>query len=191
MNHFYQNIGEDWFTYPTLYKQMVGSFQDGSHFVEVGSWKGRSAAFMAVEIINSNKNIRFDCVDTWEGSEEHLNPNSEHFNKKLLENKNWLYELFLENTQSVKHVITPIKSISWEAAKIYKDNSLDFVFIDAAHDYESVKKDLNAWFDKVKIGGVFAGHDYYYSEVYKAVHEFELINKNITQLEGCWIYKKN
>ena len=71
MEHFYQTLGEDWFSYPELYKSIVENNQDGAHTVEVGSWKGRSASFMAVEIINSNKNIKFDCVDTWKGSIEH------------------------------------------------------------------------------------------------------------------------
>ena len=37
---------------------------------------------------------------------------------------------------------------------------MDFVYIDARHDYESVLEDLNAWFHKVKPGGILAGHDY-------------------------------
>jgi hypothetical protein len=45
-------------------------------------------------------------------------------------------------------------------AKKVADGSLDFVYIDARHDYESVLEDLNAWFRKVKPGGIFAGHDY-------------------------------
>jgi len=49
---------------------------------------------------------------------------------------------------------------SVEAARKVADHSLDFVYIDARHDYESVKEDLNAWFAKVKPGGIFAGHDY-------------------------------
>ena len=57
MEHFYQTIGEDWFSYPDLYKRIIDTNQSGSHFVEVGSWKGRSSSFMAVEIINSNKNV--------------------------------------------------------------------------------------------------------------------------------------
>ena len=32
--------------------------------------------------------------------------------------------------------------------------------IDARHDYDSVKEDLEAWFDKLRPGGIFAGHDY-------------------------------
>mgnify|MGYP003349871615 CR=1 FL=1 len=72
MQHFYENIGpENWFNYQDLYRMVVEKYPSGSHFIEVGSWKGRSSAFMAVEIINSGKNIKFDCVDTWEGSPEH------------------------------------------------------------------------------------------------------------------------
>ena len=50
---------------------------------------------------------------------------------------------------------------SVEAAKDFEDKSLDFVYIDAAHDYESVKVDIRAWFPKIKIGGTIGGHDFY------------------------------
>ena len=46
------------------------------------------------------------------------------------------------------------------AAATYPDQSLDFVFLDADHDYESVKADIAAWLPKVKPGGILAGHDY-------------------------------
>jgi predicted O-methyltransferase YrrM len=41
-----------------------------------------------------------------------------------------------------------------------KDKTLDFVFIDADHRYEAVKNDINAWQEKIKNGGILAGHDY-------------------------------
>ena len=37
---------------------------------------------------------------------------------------------------------------------------MDFVYIDARHDYESVLEDLDAWCPKMKPGGIIAGHDY-------------------------------
>ena len=49
---------------------------------------------------------------------------------------------------------------SLEAIPHIPDYSLDFVYIDARHDYESVMEDLNAWHPKVRPGGVLAGHDY-------------------------------
>jgi hypothetical protein len=47
-----------------------------------------------------------------------------------------------------------------EAAAQIPDWSLDFVYIDARHDYSSVLEDLAVWFPKVAPGGVLAGHDY-------------------------------
>jgi hypothetical protein len=47
-----------------------------------------------------------------------------------------------------------------EAAKRILHHSLDFVYIDARHDYESVTHDLRTWYEKVRPGGVMAGHDY-------------------------------
>jgi hypothetical protein len=135
---------------------------------------------MAVEIINSGKNIKFDCVDNWEYIEEQKEIPEDMFGG--------LYETFLKNIEPVKHIITPIRELSWDGAKHYEDKSLDFIFIDAAHDYESVKKDINAWFPKLKDGGIIAGHDYTWcDDVKKAVNEF-FEGKTIYENEGCWIY---
>jgi len=49
---------------------------------------------------------------------------------------------------------------SVEAAGRFESRSLDFVYIDANHAYPFVKRDLEAWYPKVKVGGIFAGHDY-------------------------------
>ena len=179
MKHFYQTIGENWFTYPNLYRSMVQRF-DNAHFVEVGAWKGRSAAYMGVEIYNSGKNIRFDCIDLWEYSNTQSDiPEHEYTN---------LYQQFLDNVAPLKDVINPIKGTSIEVSALYEDESLDFVFIDAAHDYDNVKKDISAWFPKVKKGGVIAGHDYTSAAGVKlAVDEFF---KDITVSEECWIHEK-
>jgi len=183
MEHFYKNLGEEWFTYPELYTYIVNKFPTNSHFVEVGTWKGMSAAYMAVEIINSGKNIKFDCVDTWD-----FVPSQTEIPLHMFDN---LYEVFLKNIEPVKHQINPVKALSWDGAAFYKDNSLDFVFIDAAHDYESVKKDINAWYPKVKKEGIIGGHDYTWcDDVRRAVNEF-FKNKTIYESEGCWFVLLN
>jgi predicted O-methyltransferase YrrM len=185
MEHFYKNI-HGWFNYPNFYKRMVDRMVDGSHCVEVGTWMGASAAFMAVEIINSGKNVKFDCVDTWKGSVEHCNV-QEVINDTL-------FEKFLSNIEPVKHIINPIRMNSVTAAGLYNNESLDFVFIDACHDYEAVKKDVEAWYPKVKRGGIISGHDYNtWDGVTRAVNEYAKVHNYSLETPDepdCWSIAK-
>ena len=155
--HYWQDdsiFGENWFSYPNLYKRVVSEAKDGDVFVELGAWKGRSTSCLAVEIANSKKDITLYVIDTWEGSVEHVG-NSEETSLPTL------YETFLNNMKPVEEYFIPIKLSSDEASKKFKDSSLDFVFLDASHEYEDVKNDINNWLPKVRNGGILAGHDYY------------------------------
>jgi len=144
--------GEDWFSFSGLYDQVVAKLPDPAHIVEVGCWKGRSVAHLAVAAHNTGKKIRVDAVDTWLGSDEHKDD-------ECLSNDG-LYRTFLENIATIRHLIQIVRLPSTVAAATYPDQSLDFVFLDAAHDYESVKADIAAWLPKVKPSGILAGHDY-------------------------------
>jgi hypothetical protein len=62
-----------------------------------------------------------------------------------------------------------IKSDTVSAAADIADSSLDFVFIDASHDTESVTKDIRAWRRKVRKGGMLTGHDANLSSVTAAL----------------------
>jgi len=53
-----------------------------------------------------------------------------------------------------------IQLSSVDAAALFNDRSMDFVFLDGDHSYAGVKADLAAWVPKVKIGGWICGHDY-------------------------------
>lgn len=55
---------------------------------------------------------------------------------------------------------TLIREFSTKAAEKFEDGSLDFVYIDANHDFSHVTEDINAWARKVRPGGIVSGHDY-------------------------------
>ena len=68
-----------------------------------------------------------------------------------------------------------IKGYSPFAAEMFEDGSLDFIYIDGLHDYESVKADIAGFYPKLKVGGIIAGHDYHLGDwpgVYNSVNEF-------------------
>lgn len=184
MNHIYENasFGENWFDYAPLYERFIAEVPNESHIVEVGCWMGKSVAFLAVEAVNSGKTIVIDAVDTWLGSPEHEYILQRH-------GRDYLYETFTTNIAPLRHVVNPMRMTSLEASVLYQNDSLDVVFIDAAHDYDSVKADIAAWLPKVKSGGYLAGHDYNqcWSGVIAAVNESLDIQEVVC---GCWVYKK-
>lgn len=189
MQHYYQQI-QGWFAYEFLYSHVVNSCNnaDTYNFVEIGSWKGRSSAYMAVEIINSGKKIVFNCVDTWEGSEEHVDKSNPSY-EPLLEKPNGLYDHFISNMNPVISRINPIRLTSIEASKLFADNSVDFIMIDAAHDYENVKKDIEYWYPKISYGGIISGDDLDWPGVNQAVSEF-FANDYINYQNKIWIKQK-
>jgi hypothetical protein len=95
-----------------------------------------------------------------------------------------------------------LRMTSDEAAKVIPAGMLDFVYIDGNHHEPQITRDLTNWYGKVKVGGIFAGHDYYdlnetwyRCEVKTAVDTFAKVNKlklHITGQKGddsWWIQK--
>lgn len=160
-----------WFEYPSFYKMCFNAVPDNGIMVEVGSWMGRSTACMGEFIKNSNKNVKFYAVDTFEGDtfEE-----QKRIVAELKEQNSSLFEVFKNNLEQcgVNEYVIPIQSTSLEAANQFEDNSLDFVHIDASHLYEDAIEDIRAWYPKVKPGGLITGDDYPWPGVRKAVQEF-------------------
>lgn len=167
MEHFYHDI-VGWFTFPKLYSKMVERFPSGSKFLEIGTYAGKSFAYLVVEAINSGKEIEITGLDGfgWEG----------------------LKEDFDRNMKPVEGKYFVIKGNSIECSKQFPDKYFDFVFIDANHTYEDVKADILAYLPKIKDGGVIAGHDYCddWKGVIQAVNEVFEGKANIEQDEVSW-----
>ncbi len=84
-----------------------------------------------------------------------------------------------------------IKMSSKDAVKLFQDNSIDFIYIDANHDYKFVKEDIKLYYPKLRKFGIIAGHDIEFEGVFKAVSEFCVENKLRGIVNGCdWIIKK-
>jgi hypothetical protein len=75
-----------------------------------------------------------------------------------------------------------------DAANEFKDESLDFVFLDADHSYSGTLAAIRTWIPKVRIGGAVTGHDYankgHIAGVFRAVNEIQGIIKCALILGG-------
>jgi predicted O-methyltransferase YrrM len=121
-------------------------------FVEVGCWLGHSVSYLA-QTMRNKPNVKIYAIDLFDDSYDLKKYDYlegiryKLFQKKLIEAK-------------VNDIVIPIKSVSWDGAANFSDESVDFVFIDADHSYESVKKDIEAWLPKIRKNGIISGHDY-------------------------------
>jgi len=138
--------------------------------IEVGTWLGKSAMWMARRLPEGGK---LYAVDHWLGSEEHQLDNCDHEKYAPHRAIGYLYQQFLSNVihRGLTDKIVPVRMDSLEAAATLEVEP-DLIYIDAAHDYHSVKKDLEAWYAFVGEKTVFCGDDWSWDGVRQAVTEF-------------------
>lgn len=122
--------------------------------VEVGSWKGRSTIALAQAI--APQGGKFFAVDTWQGTPSERT--TYHAEARYRD----IYKQFCNNISAaaVDGVVVSCKMTSLEAANLFLGGSVDMVFLDGDHSQEAVTADIEAWWPKLKKGGLMMGHDY-------------------------------
>lgn len=144
-----------------VYRQMVSSIPDNGTFVEIGSLLGRGLCSVSDLILK--KNLKVISVDLFNDFYEPMF--DKHFPNQLND--------FISNIKKYgiyEHVEIK-KGPSVEIAKEIPISSVDLVFIDANHDYDFVKEDINSWYPKVKPDGIIAGHDFEWPSVKQAIDD--------------------
>lgn len=165
---------DGWFTWRSAQEEAVRFFPENSRFVEVGTYLGRSLCSLGEIVSHSGKNITIIGIDTCRGSgPEGWRVKDYHQNAVAEGNGTFagaLHKNVLDSGLGDKVVLIISDSVS--ASRLFSDASLDWVHLDARHDYASVKADIEAWLPKIKAGGWLSGDDYNeqkWPEVVKAV----------------------
>jgi hypothetical protein len=131
--------------------------------VEIGSYQGESTVIFAENIPTLKKMY---AIDPWQNGYDDGDFCSYGHPMDVVESN---FNLRVKNyPQIIKR-----KTTSEEFVNQIEDGSLDFVYIDGNHSYESCKRDILSWLPKIKSGGVIAGHDYSkgFIGVFNAVNE--------------------
>ena len=126
-------------------------------FVEVGTKEGRTTE----HILKECPTVKVIGIDPWcampdQGGVD-CGEDYKEWDFKAIEEDFWT------RVEPWKSRLTFLRRTSKAATHSVEDDSQDLIFLDAAHDYESVMEDIELWMPKVRGGGILAGHDFQHS----------------------------
>lgn len=127
---------------PPLFAQL-GFFRGA----EIGVWRGEYSE----QFCRANPGLHLTCVDAWTPYPDYSSyRRPSQFEEAEAEARGRL----------AKYACTLLKGFSLDIVKRIPNESLDFVYIDANHNFDAVMQDIIQWATKVRVGGVISGHDY-------------------------------
>lgn len=133
----------------------------GGVVVEIGSYLGASACFLAAGIRHCRRGGRLHCVDTW-------------LNDAMSEGQRNTWDIFCRNTAKFSDLIVAHRGLSVDIAAKFEEQ-VDLLFVDGDHSYEGCHADINAWLEKVRPGGLIYMHDVGWAEgVQRVIREMLL-----------------
>ena len=178
------NEKEKWFCNNLFFlNNQLKKIKNIRNILEIGSYEGRSCIYFGKKFIDA----KITCVDTWSGSDEHLNIKFQeiesNFDKNILNH--------LGNDRVEKHKIS--SDVFFE-----KNNKFfDLIYIDGDHQTDQVKKDINNAWRNLNDGGYLILDDYtwwWYKDLNKnpasAINNFIYKNINRIDVENLIIWKQ-
>ncbi|CAF0946163.1 unnamed protein product, partial [Didymodactylos carnosus] len=119
---------------------------------EIGVQKG---IFSEILLRNWTNCAEYHAIDLW--AHQKIYSDIANVRDDLQETN---YQMARQRLKRFEKVLHYHRNFSNLAVVELKDDSLDFIYIDARHDYVGVREDLKLYWPKLKRNGIFAGHDY-------------------------------
>lgn len=117
-----------------------------NHGAEIGVYRGEFSEVLC----KANSNLKLICVDNWTVYLPTHRQSSADAAFRMTQNRLAPYGVEIKRMDSM------------DAVKEIPEQSLDFVYIDADHEFDGVMPDLIEWSKRVRPGGIVSGHDYFH-----------------------------
>lgn len=130
---------------------------DNAKILEIGSFNGSSAMVMGHAI--KGRGIKIFCIDPW-----HDYLSQEDFvdiARERISDGNRIMQEFVKNTSFLGTQLKMLRGFSADFATMLAGQEFDLIFIDGAHDYDSVRADIMLGLSALRPGGLLTGHDYH------------------------------
>ncbi len=178
---------DGWFDWIDTYQQIVDKYPGGI-LVEVGTYLGKSLCCLGDLVKKSGKPFKVVGVDTATGTPANSGFDH-HLHLPTVEQGGGTFAGQLHRNVlacGVQDVVSLLVTDSVTASSLFMGESLTCVFLDAAHDYESVKRDIQVWTPKVRKGGVIGGDDM--GVEWEPVPVWPGVKKAVDELLPGWKY---
>lgn len=120
--------------------------------VEIGSYTGQSSGIIA------RYARKLYCIDRWkDGVTETGASTRSRFEYRDMSKVESLFDAAMAGHANV----IKVRGDSSDLSDVFGDDTVDFVYIDALHDYEAVRNDIRGWWPKVLGGGYIGGHNHH------------------------------
>jgi predicted O-methyltransferase YrrM len=160
---------QDWFHWaPELWQKLIPLLpgKPGMRsFVEVGSFEGRSSVWIIENMMLDGDWL--DCIDTWEGGEEHSAEDMEKTEQRFDHN------IAVATSKYPERAFTKHKgnSVTELAQQVYKgDIAADFIYIDGSHIAKDVLTDACMAWPLLKPKGIMVFDDYMWGDARDILH---------------------
>jgi len=119
---------------------------------DVGAEIGVERGLYSETLCVNNQGLKLFCVDFWDWYDDY---------NHTIGKDGHLPRAYKQAQKRLKpHNVVFVKDFSMRAVRKFENESLDFVYIDANHEMPWVMEDIVYWSEKVRPGGIVAGHDY-------------------------------
>ena len=177
---------KDWFQWaPEVWKQLTPLLPHGvkRHFLEIGSFEGRSMAWIAENMMNPGDTL--NCIDTWEGGEEHKADGEDMGSVEARFDHNCQKVLAEWDVQITKCKATSVQNLAHWLVEDPKDHPhFDFIYIDGSHTAPDVLTDACMAWPLLKPKGIMVFDDYLWGNPRDALHRPKIAIDAFTNIFG-------
>lgn len=145
-------------TFTEIFDKVIDNAQDGIVIVEVGLFVGGSICYMSQKLQEKGVKHTIIGIDNFKFKTMHAS-DIDKYSHGLSP-----YIAYNNNIRKAKAKVMTYIGDSIEISKLFKDNVIDFLFLDGDHSKEYVVKEMLAWLPKMKENSMIAGHDFQDSE---------------------------
>jgi len=153
---------DGWFQWRSGQEEALRHFPADSRFVEVGTYLGRSLCSLGELVVASGRPYHVIGVDTCVGSGPE-GPHGRDYHAAAVAREGGTLAGALHRSViacGLDQVVALIIADSVSASRFFADGSIDWVHLDARHDFDGLTADILAWRPKIRAGGWLSGDDY-------------------------------